>query len=138
MGSKLQFCQLKIQIYIYKLMCHSSLINSVSFVFCEFNRVGTWNESKTAIIISKSQIEKLVSYSRSTYINVSMCFPNSNFEGNFSNNVFHNSFWRYRELKIDCLALRQILCDRYIKFFLCVDVRILVEKWKIYAHIFPR
>jgi len=33
------------------------------------------------IIISNSQIEGLVSYSRSLYINVNMCFPNSNFEG---------------------------------------------------------
>jgi len=82
--SILQLCQLEIPILIYKLMCQSSFINSVSFVFCEFNRVGSWNEGKTTIIISNSQIELLVSYSRSTYVIENMSFPNSNFEGKLS------------------------------------------------------
>ena len=36
--------------------------------------------------------EILVSYSRSTYVNVNTSFPNSNFEGNFSNYVFGKFF----------------------------------------------
>ena len=40
-GSKLQLCHLEIPIFIYKLMCQSSIINSVSFVFCDLNRVAT-------------------------------------------------------------------------------------------------
>ena len=34
--STIQLCQLEIPIFIYKLMCQCSLINSVSFLFCEF------------------------------------------------------------------------------------------------------
>jgi len=49
--SKHQLCQLETPIFIYKLKCHSSLINSVSFVFCEFNRVASWNEGKTIILV---------------------------------------------------------------------------------------
>jgi len=47
--SKLQLCQLELPIYINKLLWHSSLRNSVSFVFCEINRVAIWNEGKTII-----------------------------------------------------------------------------------------
>jgi len=68
-------------------------------------------------IISNSQIEILVSYSRSTYVNVNMSFPNRNFEGNFSTYVFGKSFWHYRELKIGCWTSRHILCEKNIKFF---------------------
>ena len=57
--SKLQLCQLEIPIFINKLMCQSSLINSVSFVFCEFNRIASWNEGKTIILVRSSfQIPK--------------------------------------------------------------------------------
>ena len=45
-GSKLQLCQLEIPIFIYKLMYKCSLITTVSFVFCQFNRVASWNEAK--------------------------------------------------------------------------------------------
>jgi len=90
--SKIQVCHLEIPIFIYNLMCQSSLKNTVSFVFCTFNRVWSSNEDKTSIIISNYQIEKLVSYSRSTYVNVNMSFPNSNFEGNFSTDEFGKSF----------------------------------------------
>jgi len=44
------------------------------------------------IIISNSQIETLVSYSRSTNVNVNMSFRKSNFEGTFSTYVFGKSF----------------------------------------------
>ena len=56
---KLILCQLEIPVFIYKLMCHSSLINSVSFVFCEFKGVASKNEGKTIILIRSSiQIPK--------------------------------------------------------------------------------
>ena len=48
--SNLQLCQLEIQIFINKLMCQGSLINSFSYVFCKFNRVESWNEGKTNIL----------------------------------------------------------------------------------------
>jgi len=51
------------------------------------------------------------------YINDNMSFRNSNFEGTFSIYVFGKSFFHYRELKIDCLALRHILCEKNIKLF---------------------
>jgi hypothetical protein len=58
-GSKIQLCQLEIPIFIYKLMCLFSLINTVSFVFCEFNRVTSWNEAKTINLVRSSfQIPK--------------------------------------------------------------------------------
>ena len=56
--SKLQLFQLEIQIFIYKFMWEPSLINSVSFLFCEFNRLASWNQGKTyfsTIIISNYQ-----------------------------------------------------------------------------------
>jgi len=66
-----------------------------------------------------------------------MSFANNNFEGNFSTHVFGNSFWHYRDLKIDYWTSRHILYEK-IKFFPCEEVRILVEKWIVYAgHIFP-
>ena len=89
--SKLQICQFDIPIFINKLMCQRSLINSVSFVFCEFNRVASWNEGKSIILVGSSfqmPIGTLVSYWRSTNVNVNMSFPSSNFEGNFSTYVF--------------------------------------------------
>ena len=57
--SKFQLCQLEIPIFINKLMCQSSLINPVSFMFCEFNRVTSWNEGKSIILMPSSfQIPK--------------------------------------------------------------------------------
>jgi len=57
--SKLQLCQLEIPIFINKLMCQRSLINWVSFVICEFNRIVGWNECKTIILVRASfQISK--------------------------------------------------------------------------------
>ena len=93
----------------------------------------------STIIISNSQIETLVSYSRSTTLNVNMSFPSSKFEGNFSTYVYDKSFWHYRELKIDCWTSRNILCEKKLNSFVCVEVRILVEKWNVYeGHIFLR
>ena len=51
---KIQLCQLEIPIYINKLMWPCSLINTVSFVSYEFNRVASWNEGKTIILLRPS------------------------------------------------------------------------------------
>jgi hypothetical protein len=79
-------------------------------------------------IISNSQIETLVPYSRSTNVNVNISIPNSSFEETFSTNVFGKSFCHYQELKIDCWTSGHILCEKNLKFFRILEVRILVEK----------
>ena len=87
----------------------------------------------------KFQIETLVSYSRSTKINVNMSFPYRNFDVNFSTYVFGKSFWHYRELQIDCWISRHTLCEKILDSFVYVEVRILVEKWNVYeGHIFQK
>ena len=50
-GSKFQLFQLELSIFIYKLMCNNSLINLVSFLFSEFNRVASGNEGETIILV---------------------------------------------------------------------------------------
>jgi len=128
---------------MYKLMWQIPIYITISYVFCEFNLVASWNKSKTVIIVRPSlqisQLEIMVSYLKSTYVIVNTCFPNSNFEGNFSTYVFGKSFWHYRELKIDCSTSRHKLCEKILDVFLCVEVRILVEKWNMFeALIFQR
>ena len=55
--SKILLFQLDIPILINKLMGQSSLINSVKFVFCEFNREVSWYEGNTYILaLSQFQI----------------------------------------------------------------------------------
>ena len=114
-------------------ICVSEFINKlVSFLFCEFNRVTSWNEGKyyfSTFIISNTKIEILVSFSRSTNVNVNMPFPNSNFEENFSN---------YRDLKSECCTSRHILFQKILNFFICVEVRILCKKLKhVWSSHFP-
>ena len=119
----------------------SEFINKlVSFLFCEFNRVTSWNEGENIIfctfIISNCQIEILVPFSRLTNVNVIMSFANSNFEGNVSTYVFGKSFWHYPKLKSECWTSLHILCEKILNFSVCVEVRILVKKWNMYeAHI---
>jgi len=68
-----------------------------------------------------------------------MSLPSSNFEGNFSTYVFGMSFWHYRVLKIYCWPSRHIFCEKILNTFVCVEGRILVEKWNEYeSHIFQR
>ena len=68
-----------------------------------------------------------------------MSFPNSNFELNLSTYVFGKSFSHFGELNIDCWTSRHILCEKILNPFVCVEVRILVEKGYVYeVHIFPR
>jgi len=68
-----------------------------------------------------------------------MSFPNRNFEENFSTYVIGKSFWLYRELKL-IVGHRDIYyAKKILNTFVCVEVRILVEKWNVYeGHIFPR
>ena len=86
--SILQISQLEITVFIYKLMCLSSLWISVSYGFYEFNRVASWNKDKTIILLRSlfqiCQLEIMISYSMLTYVKCNHVFPKSNFEGNFS------------------------------------------------------
>ena len=119
----------------------------------------------SSFIISNSKIEILVSFLRSTNVNVNMSFPNSNFEGNFSTYVFGKSFWHYRDQKFEFWASRHILCkktcvmqvnltlsrpekwildiaiyimQKKLNFFICVQVRILCKKVKyVWSSHFP-
>ena len=141
---KFQLCLWELPIFIYKLMCQCSLLNSVSFLFCEFIRVTSWNNGKTVILVRSSfkfQIEILVSYSKSSYVNENMSFPNNKFEGNFSTYVFGKSFWHYRHLKSECWTSRHIY-EAYIltislvqtcslettTFCLCTRLRVYIFK----------
>ena len=97
----------------------SVFINKLIFIFVLWIQSCSelkWRQNYdfSTIDISNSQIETLVSYSRSTNVNVNMSFPNSNFEGNFSTYVFGKSFWQYRELKIDCWTSRNMLCKKIL------------------------
>ena len=90
-------------------------------------------------IFSNSQIEILVSFSRSTNVNVNMSFPNSNFEWILSTYMFGKWFWHYWDMKSECWTFRHILFKKILNFFICVEVRILWKMWNMYeAHIFPR
>ena len=89
-------------------------------------------------IISNSQRETPVLYSRSSNVNVKMSFPSSNFEGNFSTYVFGKPFWHYRNWKLIVWHRDIYYKKKIINPFVCVEVRILLEKWYVYGgHIFP-
>jgi len=91
------------------------------------------------IIILNSQIEILVSYSRTTIVYVNMFFPNRSFEGNVSTYVFGKPFWHYRELKSERWTSRHILCKKILNIFIGFEFRMIVKKWNMYfAQIFPR
>ena len=60
--SKLELCQLEMLIFIYKLKCQSSLINLLSFLFCEFNRVTSWKEGKNIILERSSSLNPQKKY----------------------------------------------------------------------------
>ena len=112
----------------------SEFINKcVSFLFCELNRVTSRKKQKyyfRTFIFSNPPIEILVSFSRSTNVNVNISFPNSNFERNFSAYVFVKTFCHYRDLNNECWISWHILCKKILNFFICVEVRILCKKVK--------
>ena len=129
---------------IHKKFNVSELINKLSFICvlwtksCSEMKCRRSNHFST-IIISKSQIETLVSYSRSTNVKVNMSFPNSNFEGNFSIYVFGKSFWHYRDFKSECCTSQHILCKKILNFFICLEDRILCKKVKyVWSSQFPQ
>ena len=89
-------------------------------------------------IISNSQIEILVSFSRSTNVYVNMSFANSNFEGNFSTYVFGKSFWHYREQNCECWSSRHILCKKISNFSYVWRLEFFVQKVKyVWSSHFP-
>jgi len=106
---------------IHKQIKVSEFINKLSFI-CVFWILSCselkWRQKYhfSTIIISNSPIETLVSYSKSTNVNVNMFFLEVILKET-STYVFGKSFWHYRELKIDCWTSRNILCDKNIKFF---------------------
>ena len=136
--SKLELCQLEMLIFIHKLICQSSLINL--FHFSSLNLIVYREEKRKKYfsrmyIFSNPQIEILVSFSRSTNVNVNMYFPNSNFEGNLCD---MQVFWHYRDQKIECWISRHILCKKILNFFIWVDVTILCKKVKyVWSSHFP-
>ena len=117
MVSKLQLFKLEIPIFIYNIMGQSTLINksfiSVLWIYSCNELIWLENYYFSTINISNSQTEILVSYSRSTKVNVNMSFPKSQFEWNFSTYVIGNSFWYYRVLKSECWTSRNLLCKKY-------------------------
>ena len=107
----------------------SEFINKlVSFLFCEFNRVTSWNECKYIILErSSSQIGFIFKVNK---WHVNMSFPISNFEGNFSTYVFGKSFWHYRNLKSECWTSRHILWKKILNSFICEELIILCKRVK--------
>jgi len=68
-----------------------------------------------------------------------MSFPSSNFERNSSTYVIGKSFWHYLEQKIDCWTSRYTLWKKILNPFVCVEIRILVDKLNVYeVHILTR
>ena len=118
----------------------SELINKiVSFLFCEFNRVTSWKEGKNIIyrtsIFSNSQIEILVSFSRSTNVNVNMSFPNSNFEGKL---CYASHFDIIETWKVN-VGHRDIYYEKILNFSYVWRLEFFVKKWNMCeAPIFPR
>ena len=121
----------------------SEFINKlVSLLFCEFKsfNVLKWKQKYyfSTFIISNSQIEILVSFSRSTNVNANMSFPNSNFEGIFSTYVWQVILTLSRAENW-MLDIATYIMQKILNFFICVEFRIRVKKWNIYeAHIFTR
>jgi len=70
--------------------------------------------------------------------NVNTSVPKCNFEGNLVIMCLATvCFWQFRDLKCDCWTSWRLLCE--FNYFVCVEIRILVQKWYMYeAHIFPR
>ena len=91
------------------------------------------------IIISNFQRETLVSYSRSTNVNVNMSFPSRNLKETLVLMCWESHFdiiekWNLIVGHRDIYYAKKIL-----NTFVCVEVRIFVEKWCVYeGHIFPR
>ena len=89
-------------------------------------------------IFSNSQIELLVSFSRSTNVNVNMSFLIVILKETLLLMCLASHFKIIERCKL-YVGHRDIYYANNIKFFICVVVRILVKKWNMYeAHISPR
>ena len=140
--SKFQLCQFELPIYINKLMWQSSLINSVSFVFCEFNRVASWNEGKTIILVRTSF--KFPHRNTGFILKINECQ---------SKHVFSNIILK-ETLVLMFLASHFVIIEKWklnggyrdiyyakkiLNTFACLEFRILVGKKIVYeCHILPR
>ena len=137
--SKLELCQLKMLIFIYKLKCQSSLINlfhffSVNLVCYELKRRQKYYFR--TFIFSNSQIEILVSFSMSKDVNVNMSFPNSNFEGNLCVIQVILTISRLEKWMLD---ITTYIMQKILNFSYEWRLEFFVKKWNMYeAHIFPR
>ena len=87
---------------IHKPINVLEFINKLSFICVlwikSFSEMK-WSQNNpfSTTITSNSEIETLVSFSRSTNIDVNIYFANSNCERNFSTYAFGKSFWHYCE-----------------------------------------
>ena len=116
--SKLELCQLEMLIFIYKLMCQNSLMNcfiSVLWIYScnELKRMQKYYFR--TFIFSNSQIELLLSFSSSTNVNVNMCFPNSNFEGNL---CYASHFDIIETWKVN-VGIKSYIMQKILNFFMC-------------------
>ena len=116
----------------------SELINKlVTFLFCEFNRATSWKEGKKyyfRTFISNCQIEILVSFSRSTNVNVYMSFLIVILKDICVMHVILTlSIPEKWKLDITTYIMQKIL-----NFFIWVEVRILCKKVKyVWGSHFP-
>ena len=110
------------------------------FHFCSVNLIVQRAEKKQkyffrTFIFLNSQIELLVSFSRSTNVNVNMSLPNSNFEGN----LFYASHFDIIETWKVNVAYRDIYYAKNFNFSYEWRLEFFVKKWNMYeAHILPR
>jgi hypothetical protein len=109
-----------------------------------FVNLIVWRSEKKAKLIFlydnkfKFPNETLVSYSRSTNVNVNISFPNSSFEENLVIMCLASYFDIIENWKLIDMAT-YIMRKKILNTFLCVEVRILVEKLNVYeGHISPR
>jgi len=121
----------------------SVFINKISFICVLWIQSYSdlkWRQNYhfCTIIISNSQIETLVSYSSSTYINVNMSFTNGNFEKSFVLMCLVSHFDIIGSWKLIVEYCEIYYAKKILNTFECVEFRILVEKWNVYeGHIFP-
>jgi len=137
-GTILQICQFELPVFIYKLMCEGLLWISVSYGFCEFNRVASWNKGKNIILVRLSfNLCQLGIYwfhiqrKRMSHVNMSVpkIISKETLVLMFLS-IF--CFCNFCELKNNWWAPRHLLCEKILNYLGCVEVRIIVEKWNIY------
>ena len=119
----------------------SEYINKHNFIsvlgIYSCNELEWWqNYYFCTIIISNSQIEILVSFSRSTNVNVNISFLIVILKETY---VLSKLFWHYRDLKSECWKSRHIICKKILNFSYVWRLEFFVKEWNMYeVHIFPR